>query len=95
MQKLLLVILIFLGILFWFRRTLEREWSAFRTDQKRWWGRMWREWGEPLLMAAVIAIAIRTFVVGPYKIPTGSMRPTLIEGDRIFVDKWSYHFRLP
>ncbi|OGW76974.1 MAG: signal peptidase I [Omnitrophica bacterium RIFCSPHIGHO2_02_FULL_49_9] len=56
---------------------------------------MWREWGEPLLMAAVIAIAIRTFVVGPYKIPTGSMRPTLIEGDRIFVDKWSYHFRLP
>ncbi|MBI1978048.1 MAG: signal peptidase I [Candidatus Omnitrophica bacterium] len=56
---------------------------------------MWKEWGEPLLIATVIAIFIRTFLVGPYKIPTGSMRTTLLEGDRIFVDKITYRFRAP
>ncbi|MBI4357867.1 MAG: signal peptidase I [Candidatus Omnitrophica bacterium] len=56
---------------------------------------MWKEWGEPFLIAALIAILIRTFILGPYKIPTGSMRPTLLEGDRIFVDKITYRFRPP
>ncbi|MBI4372975.1 MAG: signal peptidase I [Candidatus Omnitrophica bacterium] len=56
---------------------------------------MWKEWGEPFLIAAVIAIFIRSFLLGPYKIPTGSMRMTLLEGDRIFVDKITYRFRPP
>jgi signal peptidase I len=57
--------------------------------------RLWKEWGEPFVVAALIAIVIRTFFLGPYKIPTGSMRTTLLEGDRIFVDKVTYHFRPP
>ncbi len=55
----------------------------------------WKEWGEPLLVAAVLAIIIRTFIFGPYKIPTGSMKPTFMEEDKIFVDKLSYRFHSP
>ncbi len=55
----------------------------------------WKEWGEPLLVAAILAIFIRTFIFGPYKIPTGSMKPTFMEEDKIFVDKLSYRFHAP
>jgi signal peptidase I len=46
-----------------------------------------------ILIAAAVAIAIvlRTFVVGTYLIPSGSMEPTLMINDRIMVDKLSYH----
>jgi signal peptidase I len=42
-------------------------------------------------LAVVIAIVLRTFVVGTYLIPSGSMEPTLRINDRILVDKLSYH----
>ncbi len=55
----------------------------------------WRENIESLVWAVALAIVIRTFVMAPYKIPSGSMRPTLIEGDRILVNKFIYRFRIP
>ena len=42
-------------------------------------------------IAVVAAILLRTFVVATYSIPSGSMEPTLQIGDRIVVDKLSYH----
>ena len=54
-----------------------------------------RENLESLLWAVAVALAIRTFIMAPFKIPSGSMRPTLIEGDRILVNKFIYHFRMP
>jgi len=56
---------------------------------------VWRENLESLIWAAAIALAIRTFIVAPFKIPSGSMHPTLIEGDRILVNKFIYRFREP
>ncbi len=44
-----------------------------------------------LLVALGLAIGLRTFVVQTYSIPSGSMIPTLMIGDRILVDKLSYH----
>ena len=52
-----------------------------------------KEWVEPIVIAVILALIIRTFVVQAFKIPTGSMRPTLIEGDRILVNKFIYKFR--
>jgi signal peptidase I len=45
-----------------------------------------------VVVAIVVAVLLRTFVVATYSIPSGSMEPTLQIGDRIVVDKLSYHF---
>ncbi|MBI2167064.1 MAG: signal peptidase I [Candidatus Omnitrophica bacterium] len=71
------------------------DWRFFKSDRRAWLEDKWENWIKPLLIAAVLAVGIRTFILGPYKIPTGSMRPNLMEGDRIFVDKLSYRFREP
>lgn len=55
----------------------------------------WRENIESLIWAAALALVIRTFIIAPFKIPSGSMIPTLIVGDRILVSKFIYHFRDP
>ena len=54
-----------------------------------------REWTESILIAFVLAMFIRTFVVQAFKIPTGSMRPTLLEGDVILVNKFIYGTKIP
>ena len=54
-----------------------------------------REWIESIIVALVLAMVIRAFLVQAFKIPTGSMRPTLIEGDLILVNKFIYGARLP
>ena len=54
-----------------------------------------REYAESLLIAAVLALIIRTFIVTPFKIPTGSMEPTLMPGDKIFVSRFIYRFSRP
>ncbi len=53
-----------------------------------------RWWVELLVVvvgAVLIAFLLRAFVVATYSIPSGSMEPTLMVGDRIVVDKLSYH----
>jgi signal peptidase I len=78
-----------------YRHKLKQEWHLFRTQRTEWLRAKWKNWGEPFLVAAILALVIRTFLLGPYKIPTGSMRMTFLEGDRIFVDKISYRFNPP
>lgn len=54
-----------------------------------------REWAEAIVIAVVLALAIRTFVVQAFKIPSGSMLPTLQIGDHILVNKFIYWFTAP
>ena len=44
-----------------------------------------------VVVAILVAVLLRTFVIATYSIPSGSMEPTLQVGDRIVVDKLSYH----
>ena len=54
-----------------------------------------REYAEAIIMALILALFIRTFIVQAFKIPSGSMIPTLEIGDHILVNKLSYGLRLP
>jgi signal peptidase I len=54
-----------------------------------------REYAEAIIIAILIAAFIRTFVVQAFKIPSGSMKPTLEIGDHILVNKFSYGVKLP
>lgn len=54
-----------------------------------------REWAESIIIAVILALIIRTFIVQAFKIPSGSMIPTFEIGDRIFVNKFLYGARVP
>lgn len=54
-----------------------------------------RDWTEALLVAAVLALIIRTFVVQAFKIPSGSMEDTLLIGDHLLVNKFVYGLQVP
>lgn len=54
-----------------------------------------REYVEAIAMALLLALFIRTFIVQAFKIPSGSMIPTLVIGDHILVNKLAYGIRIP
>jgi signal peptidase I len=54
-----------------------------------------RENIEAILVAVVLALIIRTFVVQAFKIPSGSMKNTLLIGDHILVNKFIYGVKIP
>jgi len=54
-----------------------------------------REWVESIVIAFVLAMFIRTFFIQAFKIPSGSMRMTLVEGDRLMVNKLRYGPKVP
>jgi signal peptidase I len=54
-----------------------------------------RENAEAILLAILLALFIRTFVVQAFKIPSGSMKDTLLVGDHILVNKFIYGIRVP
>ncbi len=56
---------------------------------------IWVEWGASLFPVILAVFALRSFVVEPFKIPSGSMIPTLQVGDYILVNKFTYGLRLP
>ena len=54
-----------------------------------------RDWTEALIVAAILALIIRTFAVQAFKIPSGSMLDTLLIGDHLLVNKFIYGTQIP
>lgn len=55
----------------------------------------WKKELKPLLVMALVLFAFRSAVADWYDVPTGSMKPTILEGDRVFVHKTAYDLKVP
>ncbi|HIE43471.1 MAG TPA: signal peptidase I [Candidatus Omnitrophica bacterium] len=66
-----------------------------KTDRKKNTKSIIREWAQSLIIAFIVAMFIRTFFVQAFRIPTGSMIPTLDIGDHLLVNKLIYKIREP
>jgi len=54
-----------------------------------------KEYIEPIVIAVLIALFIRAFIIQAFKIPSSSMEPTLLVGDYLLVNKFIYGVRIP
>jgi signal peptidase I len=57
--------------------------------------RLWNGWIKPFLVILIVAGAVRSAIADWNDVPTGSMKPSIIEGDRIFVNKLAYDLKVP
>lgn len=62
-----------------------------KTDRKK----LIREYVEAILIALLLALVIRAYIIQAFKIPSGSMIPTLLVGDHILVNKFIYGTNIP
>ena len=56
---------------------------------------IYREYAESILIAVLLALVIRTYLVQAFKIPSGSMEDTLVIGDHLLVNKFIYGTKVP
>src|SRR5512140_1756995 len=68
----------------------EMNTATFRTRARR-WGKELRS----LLTLALVLFAIRSSLADWSDVPTGSMKPTILEGDRVYVNKLAYDLKVP
>lgn len=68
---------------------------AFRDNAVPWAGRQWREWRGYVVFFCFVWVPLRSAVVDYNPVPSGSMNPTILEGDVVWVNKLAYGLRLP
>ena len=87
LKNVILICIIFVGLLFWANNLLKK-------DSKKLYSII-LDWSETIYFAAFFASVVMFFFIQAFRIPSASMRNTLIEGDNLFVNKITYGFRLP
>ncbi len=65
--------------------------ATLRSRARDWWRKEIR----PLLILALVVFSIRSSLADWNDVPTGSMRPTILEGDRVYVNKLAYDLKVP
>ena len=65
--------------------------EKYRAVARRWW----RQEVRPLLVLALVMFSVRSSLADWNDVPTGSMKPTILEGDRVFVNKLAYDLKVP
>ena len=63
----------------------------FRSNAAHWWRKEIR----PILIIALVVFSIRSSLADWNDVPSGSMKPTILEGDRVFVNKLAYDLKVP
>ena len=67
------------------------NWTKYRAVASRWWKREIR----PLLILALIMFSVRSSLADWNVVPSGSMQPTILVGDRVWVNKLAYDLKVP
>jgi signal peptidase I len=80
-------------------RGFARMWLSVR-DQPAWrlgrFGqRLWRQWWVTIFVILFVVVPVKSSLADWNWVPTGSMNPTILEGDLIYVDKVAYDLRIP
>src|SRR5215218_5596285 len=57
--------------------------------------RLWREWVRPLAVPLLLVASAKSAIADINYVPTGSMKPTILEGDVVFINKLAYDLRVP
>ena len=57
--------------------------------------KLWRKEIRPLIITILVMFAVRSSLADWNDVPTGSMKPTILEGDRVFVNKLAYDLKVP
>jgi signal peptidase I len=57
--------------------------------------RLWRRHIKPIALVVLVLVSFRSAVADWNDVPTGSMKPSILEGDRIFVNKLAYGLKVP
>jgi len=65
--------------------------KSFSSRARHWW----RKEIQPLLVMALVLFSLRSSLADWNDVPTGSMKPTILEGDRVFVNKLAYDLKVP
>jgi signal peptidase I len=66
-----------------------------KMNLKQRWNQFVRQEARPLLITALVLFAFRSAIADWNDVPTGSMKPTIMEGDRVFVNKLAYDLKVP
>lgn len=72
-------------------RTSDRAWALLRCCS----GYLWREWVRPLALPALAILAAKSALADINYVPSGSMKPTILEGDVVVVNKLAYDLKVP
>ena len=79
-----------------FRRKPKPKKTKKKPETPGEWGKHFlREWVQPFAIVLAIFLPFRSSIADWNDVPTGSMKPTIVEGDRIFVNKLAYGLRVP
>ncbi len=73
----------------------EQTETAVEAAKPSWWRRLWSAWIKPVGAAVLVVMTLRSAVADWNDVPSQSMEPTILVGDRIFVNKLAYDLKVP
>lgn len=88
-SEILLIATLVTGLVWFYDRLFCRQ--RYSHKKEPWW----IEYSKAFFPVLLLVFLLRSFLLEPFRIPSGSMRPTLLEGDLIVVNKYEYGLRIP